>query len=64
MPRTALRATVDENGMTMKFHRSFVMAGLVPAIHVVGLRTVPGFGTDPATWMAGTSPAMTNVALF
>jgi len=33
---------------------SFVMAGLVPAIHVFGSR-----GKESKTWMAGMKPAMT-----
>jgi hypothetical protein len=40
------------------------MTGLVPVIHVVGLRNASDRPENGAAWMAGTSPAMTEGAVF
>jgi hypothetical protein len=37
----------------------FVMAALVPAIHVVQLPANLELAGEPTTWMTGTSPVMT-----
>jgi hypothetical protein len=42
---------------------SIVMTGLVPVIHVVKLPETLRVGWSGATWMAGTSPAMTEIAV-
>jgi hypothetical protein len=38
------------------------MTGLVPVIHVVKLPETFGLAGNGATWMAGTSPGMTESA--
>ena len=55
MPREApvTRAMREARGGDMTIY-AFVMPGLVPGIHV--------FGWVLQTWMAGTSPAMTEVS--
>ena len=41
-----------------------VMTGLVPVIHVVELPKTPEVAANGATWMAGTSPAMTEKGVW
>jgi hypothetical protein len=43
-------------------HASAVMTGLVPVIHVVKLPEIWGLAGSVPAWMAGTSPAMTELA--
>jgi hypothetical protein len=42
---------------------STVMTGLVPVIHVVELLESLNPARNGAAWMAGTSPAMTEIAV-
>jgi hypothetical protein len=42
-----------------RFPKGFVMAGLVPAIHVVPQNMIFDNGVGVATWMPGSSPGMT-----
>jgi len=37
------------------------MTGLVPVIHVAEPQDIPRLARTDATWMAGTSPAMTEI---
>jgi hypothetical protein len=54
---------LSARSLTSPVDGSIVMTGLVPVIHVVKLPDTLEMAGNGATWMTGTSPVMTEIAV-